>query len=595
LNTSTYSRTLFLTLERRVLMCGQHVSAAEAARLNALPIESPEPFGVIDHNRDHADEASSQPLAPPATSTTIINNGAPSNRIDMVLVGDGYTTADMATYSAHAQAFASSFFNEFPLSTYKPLFNVHRVDVISNQSGVDNDPNQGILRDTALDMNFWCSGIERLLCVNTSKAASYAVNAPQVDQTVAIANSTKYGGAGYLGAKTMTYSGGNSSSLEVARHEFGHSFANLADEYDYADGATYAGTEPSSTNISKLTAAQMASAGSKWSRWLDLPDVDAFQGAGYYQFGLYRPTTNSKMRNLFRPWDAVNAEQIIIKLYEQIDPIDASTPAGTYSINSSFFVDPIDPVGNPMSIQWHLDGSAIAGATGLTFDAASLNLSGNHTLSVSVRDTTTAVRDPAAIANHLTQLKSWTLLDTVAPLLSSSTFSTSLPSPTMRLNFNEPVTNPAGLSGLTLTNLTTNTVVPNSQLAITLEANQQTARLTYTGNPQGILPDGRYRMAIAAGSFADTAGNGVAASTQALEFRFVQGDANDSGAVEFGDLLIVAQSFGLTGRTFATGDFDFDADVDFNDLLIIAQRFGNSVSIRMSTTPVRPIDDGVLA
>ena len=44
----------------------------------------------------------------------------------------------------------AGFFAESPLDVYQGYFNVHRVDVLSNESGVDNDPTQGIQRDTAM-------------------------------------------------------------------------------------------------------------------------------------------------------------------------------------------------------------------------------------------------------------------------------------------------------------------------------------------------------------------------------------------------------------------------------------------------------------
>src|SRR5687767_13504803 len=331
---STFHSCRWERLEARVHLCAEHQQAALSPAfvnyLNSLPADSPAPFDAL-----HGTRAIEKPVAPGPESganvTTILDNGSSTNRIDIVLVGDGYTAAQLPNYAAHAQNAVSQFFQQAPLSLYKSLFNVHRVDVISNQSGVDNDPSPGVLRDTALDMQFWCSGIERLLCVDPFKAAGFAANAPDVDQVLAVANSTKYGGAGYPGNNLGTFSGGNGSALEVALHEFGHAFADLADEYDYADGATYFGGEPFEPNITKQTAAQIAASQTKWHRWLDLPEVDAFEGASYNQFGLYRPTFNSKLRSLGQPWGAVNAEQLIVSVYKTVRPIDDATPAGTHN------------------------------------------------------------------------------------------------------------------------------------------------------------------------------------------------------------------------------------------------------------------------
>ena len=312
------------------------------------------------------------PPSPVSNSTTIENNGPSANRIDLVMLGDGYTSAEIGTYSTHVANLLNPFFAFLPLDEYRSFFNIHRVDVISNQSGVDGDPNQGDLKDTALDSGYWCSGIERLLCVDPAKAQAEAAFAPDVDQILVLANSTKYGGAGYPQQNLGTVAGNNGSAVDVAVHEFGHSFGDLADEYDYADNTTYTGGEPAEINVSTLTAAEMATAQTKWHRWLDLANVDTFEGAKYNQFGIYRPTDNSLMRSLGRPFEEVNVEQMIVSAYVTVKPIDDATPAGTYDGDDSFFVTPVVPVNHTLDVQWFLDGNPINGATDPTFDASSL-------------------------------------------------------------------------------------------------------------------------------------------------------------------------------------------------------------------------------
>jgi hypothetical protein len=410
-------------LERRLMMhAGHHDEvppATEDAHLHPVHVASHEADSGSHDDALHWDVPDflhadpyvgpayvTSPAPPPAPVTTIVNNGGIANRVDMVIVGDGYQSSQLSTYAAHASNVALNFFNQAPLSTYSRLFNIHRVDVFSPDSGVDNDPTLGVMKNTALDMHFYCSGLDRLLCIDTNKAQSYAINAPQVDHIIALANSTMYGGAGYWGAGLLTLAGGNGSSLEVARHEFGHSFAGLADEYGGV--GTYSGGEPTEPNVSL----QMGTSRTKWHRWLDLPEVDAFLGGRYFDAGIYRPTANSKMRSLGVPWGPVNTEQLILALYRRIDPIDAATPPGTYPSDAGFFVDPIDPNGHALTVQWSIDGAPIPGATGLTFDAGTLNLTvGNHSLGVRVVDATPMVRDEAQRTAIMTQTKSWTLTE----------------------------------------------------------------------------------------------------------------------------------------------------------------------------------------
>ena len=342
--------------------------------------------------------------------TTLLSSGPPANRIDLVFVGDGYTAAQLGTYANDVDAVWPVFLSEPPISDYASFFNIHRVDVTSLESGVDNDPTQGILRTTALDMGYWCSGIQRLLCVNVSKANSQASSAPGRDSVLALANSGTYGGAGYNDLGTLA--GHNGAAIEIALHEFGHSFAQLADEYDYGGPANYPYPDPSEQNVSIYDGGELTALKKKWFRWLDLPHVDSFEGADYSRFGIYRPTVDSKMRNLWRPFEEVNTERIVRNFYRFVRPIDAATPPGAYPLDTVFFVDPVDPVSHSLDVQWSLDGLEIPGATGTSFDAASLGLHvGSYTLSVAVVDNTPLVRSPSLRRSFMSEGRSWFLTD----------------------------------------------------------------------------------------------------------------------------------------------------------------------------------------
>ncbi|MDP7030450.1 MAG: M64 family metallopeptidase [Phycisphaerales bacterium] len=351
-----------------------------------------------------------------AVSTQIWGSGPSSNRVDLVVVGDGYIADELGLYATHASDVVGALFGIEPLATYGPCFLAHRVDVISNESGVDNDPTDGIDRDTAMDMGFFCYGIERLLCVNVSKAVGFAGAAPQQEQIIAIANSTKYGGAGYASSNLGTVSGGNGSAFDVAIHEFGHSMADLADEYHYGDGATYTGGETGAVNTSILTEAEMAASGTKWSEWLGENQpawdglVSTYEGAAYHEYGIYRPSNNSMMRSLARPFNLIAAEAFILEIYATIDPLDDHSPTDDpLNGDEVLYVDPIDLTGHALSVQWSIDGVPIPGATGATLDLSSVDLLGAIEVSVRVVDETPWVRDEAARASLMSRDLAWTI------------------------------------------------------------------------------------------------------------------------------------------------------------------------------------------
>ena len=176
-------------------------------------------------------------------------------------------------------------------------------------------------------------------------------------------NDTQYGGGG---GKYAVYAGGNQSSLEIALHEVGHSFAALADEYDFGGPTTYSGGEPIQPNVTTDPT------GAKWAHWLGYEQpgvgtIGVYEGGLYSKFGIYRPSVNSKMNSLGQPFDAVSREQFILRIYDYVDPIDAHTDNSARLVNrDSVFVDVIDPA--VIKVRWSVDGRTIQDGGVYAFD-----------------------------------------------------------------------------------------------------------------------------------------------------------------------------------------------------------------------------------
>ena len=104
------------------------------------------------------------------TLTTIRANGSPANRVDLVVMGDGYTESELLKYDADVDAFIVGLFGQSPFAEYQNYFNVHRVDLVSAESGSDHPSRTPpVFKNTALDGTFDCNGIQRLTCANLSK------------------------------------------------------------------------------------------------------------------------------------------------------------------------------------------------------------------------------------------------------------------------------------------------------------------------------------------------------------------------------------------------------------------------------------------
>lgn len=351
--------------------------------------------------------------------TSIVQNGPVGSKLDVVFVGDGYTAAQQEDFHADVRAKWAKITAVEPYASYTGLFNVWAVDAVSNDSGVSGDPTKDVVRDTALNSAFFCDGTERLLCVDTGKVESYASKAPAADLVVVLSNSTKYGGAGYNDVHSQvgydgiaTASSDNEQSDQIAVHETGHSLGKLADEYDYGQSGTYTGPEPKEANLTKLSADQMTAQQQKWYRWIgqQSPDggaVGAFEGGGYYQYGLNRPTDNSIMRSLGREFNLPGREAMIAGFYRH-----ASTLSSPVATDRALRRGDRIRVTAPASAQvkWYVDGresKAARGRTSVVPRTLGVPADGRgHTITARATDRTDAVRDPA-LRKLLTRTLTW--------------------------------------------------------------------------------------------------------------------------------------------------------------------------------------------
>ncbi|HEX8293221.1 MAG TPA: M64 family metallopeptidase, partial [Pyrinomonadaceae bacterium] len=297
---------------------------------------------------------------------TIVNNGDPSNRVDVAILGDGYTAAEISKYRADVQQFMQGFFEEEPFREYQRYFNVHRIDVASAESGSDH-PEAGTFRNTAFDSAYNCAGIQRLICAHLGKVETALTNslAPaQRDLVILLVNDETYGGSGGSIAIASTHQ----LALGTVLHETGHTLGLLADEYSSSPPACENSVEPSQVNVTRET----SRAAIKWNAWIEpstpVPTGSTqparpglYLGARYCTTGLYRPTYSSKMRDSSRPYEQVNSEQLVRRIYNRVSPVDSASPAtGSLSLTTAqsqtFGVMTPSPLTHALTVSWTVDG-----------------------------------------------------------------------------------------------------------------------------------------------------------------------------------------------------------------------------------------------
>jgi IgA Peptidase M64 len=314
--------------------------------------------GALDVDLDRIEQSAIAPSALPAgyDAGTVLDSGPLSNRLDLLIMGDGYTAAQRANFITDATNLANSFLNVAPYRDFKQLINVHWLFVPSNQSGADKPacaetPGSAVITvDTAFDASFCVSGIRRLVTVDGVKVANAAAAMPGWDAIMVIVNDTEYGGSG--GTRSVVTKA--AAAVEIAQHEFGHSFSRLADEYStaypgYPPCSDVAGTAACQVNVTDQTDRALV----KWNAWIanttPIPTTQAvagdtraaglWEGARYLEQGMYRQCFNGAMRSLGAPFCKVDSEAFVKRLY-------APTGAG-WGVPSAG-VSLIEPMSTPL-------------------------------------------------------------------------------------------------------------------------------------------------------------------------------------------------------------------------------------------------------
>ncbi|MCP2341781.1 M64 family metallopeptidase [Actinomadura rupiterrae] len=363
----------------------------------------------------HADD-------PAASVVPVQVTGDPAKRFNLVVLGDGYTEADMPKFRANVDKHLNVLWSIEPYKSYRSYINVYRVEIPSKVSGVSCDPGvSDAKRDTPLGMSFWsgcrADGIQRLLVMDDDAANKYAglvKGVPAANrQILALANSTTYGGAGGTYA---TASGGNAMSALISPHELGHSVGGLQDEYDYyyrgVPGGTYTGPEPDSIHHTLLTEQQMRDQHRKWWRWLGERSeaggtIGRYEGGLYSSKGVWRPSRHSIMKTLGYYYDQVSRERMTQAVSAKVDLIQDGTPEGTVGADRVLWLETLHPVDHALRVAWTVDGRPVRGGHDLDLRALHLRR-GAHKVSVRVDDPTAFIRDPAVRASFA-RTRTWTV------------------------------------------------------------------------------------------------------------------------------------------------------------------------------------------
>ena len=184
----------------------------------------------------------------------IVKNGDPHHKVDLVIIGDGYSLSEQDTFKKDLEYYSGVFFKVEPYKSHKKEFNITGIFSPSDESGVD-EPRQGIYKNTALNGSFNIFDTDRYLLIDDNKTLRNIAAQVPYDLVLIMVNRNRYGGGGIYKWQSV-FTAGSPYRDYVFLHEFGHAFAGLGDEY-YTSDVSYEdfypqGIEPLDPNVTAL-------------------------------------------------------------------------------------------------------------------------------------------------------------------------------------------------------------------------------------------------------------------------------------------------------------------------------------------------------
>ncbi len=200
-------------------------------------------------------------LSSPYKTFPYIVNGNSDTHVDIVILGDGYTAAEMPEFHKDVAALTDELFTVEPFKSRIADFNVRAVETPSASSGV-NKPHPGVFSRTPLSMSYGAFDSERYALSYDNRSIRDVAASVPYDYMFILINERTYGGGGIFSLYS-TVAADNKFSRYIFVHEFGHCFAALADEYytsDVAYQSNAISVEPWEPNVTAL----LDPAGLKW-------------------------------------------------------------------------------------------------------------------------------------------------------------------------------------------------------------------------------------------------------------------------------------------------------------------------------------------
>ncbi len=283
-------------------------------------------------------------------------HGASNNRVDVVLMGDGFALDDQNEFEDIARSAVDVFKNHKLLGEYFSYHNFVRINLTSKDQGVTG---YGRTKETALGGHV-AGDVQGQVGIDHGKAVQMLEMLPEQDgYAIAIVKAGSMG----TGGGGIAAIGGRADDTLV--HEWGHAFANLSDEYSTFTG--HRGSPRSTINVSATEDLKQV----PWKHFVaaGIPGIGAYRGADGRIKGAWKPTSGGCTMEDGVQFCPVCREAIVHNIYRRVDPIEAHSPptrrdqaAALASAEAfQFEVTCMQPKTHALDVRWHVlpEGQAI--------------------------------------------------------------------------------------------------------------------------------------------------------------------------------------------------------------------------------------------
>lgn len=219
--------------------------------------------------------------ASPGPLLELVKNGPPSQKVDLLILGDGYTEKERAKFEKDARKLVDILFTYSPFKERRSDFNVWGLMPASLESGISR-PSTGIHHRSRVGATYDAFGSERYVLTFDNRSFRDVASFAPYEFVEILVNGNTYGGGGIFGLYS-TVAADSLWAPYIFVHEFGHHFAGLADEY-YTSDSVYAPSEDRPEPWEKNVTALKEPAQLKWKALLapgtPLPtpwDKDAYE------------------------------------------------------------------------------------------------------------------------------------------------------------------------------------------------------------------------------------------------------------------------------------------------------------------------------